>query len=160
DKRHHVHLAKPESAPGGRDERPAAPPNNRRRQYETEQAHRKAKWRLPRQTKNSSNRRKDDQWQGDESRDDEAGEKGCDHRRAMPGVFTVSHRRMFFRLYGGDMPGMFLDAHSRVARLSDRTRPAVAIAAIPAAAQVSPDRSRCCRGGVVADVRHAACAVK
>jgi hypothetical protein len=67
---------------------------------------------------------------------------------------------MFFRLYGGVMPGMFLDAHSRVARLSDGARTAVAIAAIATPAQAPLQRFWRYHGGIVTEVRHTPRAVE
>src|SRR5262245_36554689 len=78
----------------------------------------------------------------------------------MPGVFAVPHRDVFFRLYGGYALSVFPSAHSRVARLSDRAWPAVAIAPVATSAQAPLERSWCCHGGIVAEVRHSARAVE
>src|SRR5262245_14697031 len=55
---------------------------------------------------------------------------------------------------------VLLDAHSRVARLSDRAWPAVAVAPVTAAAQAPLKLFWCCHIGIVAEVRHTTRAVE
>jgi hypothetical protein len=67
---------------------------------------------------------------------------------------------MFFRLYSGDMPGMFIYTHSRMACLSDRARPTVAIAPIATPSQARLNRFWCCHSGIAAEMSHAARAIE
>src|SRR4030095_10540815 len=75
-------------------------------------------------------------------------------------MFAMPHCLAFFSLHGWDMLGMFLETHSRVARLSDRAWTAVAIASGATSARGSLERFWCCHGGVLAEMRHAARAVE
>jgi hypothetical protein len=67
---------------------------------------------------------------------------------------------MFFRLHGWNMLGVLLEPHSWVARLSDRAWPAVALAPVAASFQMSLKRTGRRHGGIVAEMRHAACSVE